>query len=181
MTIESEIRKLRETIELKDKEIAYLKKISRNTGNQRLRETETLSKTNAMLKHEMETVLKQGQELKKLEKQILQAKKMEAIGTLVGGIAHNFNNMLAGIMGNAYLANEQLPETSPLKENLESIDKLSLRAADIIKQLLTFTRKGQTSMQPIQMSAFLDETLNFAKCSVPENIKIILEGSQDDF
>jgi signal transduction histidine kinase len=85
-------------------------------------------------------------EHKKLEQQLLQSQKIEAVGHLAGGVAHNFNNMLTAIMGYTGLALEALPAAHPAVADLQGILKTSERAAELTRQLLTFTRRQ--SIQP---------------------------------
>jgi len=110
-------------------------------------------------------------EHQRLEDQLRQAQKMESIGTLVGGIAHDFNNMLAGITGNIYLAKAKMQESPALEKNLNNIEQLSFRAADMIQQMLAFARKSSVSMQQIDLTADVSDTLSFLRTSVPENIE----------
>ncbi|GAV21459.1 two-component system, cell cycle sensor histidine kinase and response regulator CckA [Mariprofundus micogutta] len=107
-----------------------------------------------------------------LERQFQQAQKMEAIGTLVGGIAHDFNNMLAGMIGNLYLAKKKLKQQPEVLQKLTSVEEISFRAADMIKQLLAFARKDQISMKSIPLTSFIKETIKFLHASVPENISV---------
>lgn len=105
-----------------------------------------------------------------LENKFRQAQKMEALGTLVGGIAHDFNNMLAGITGNLYLVKSQLTDMPDVEKKLENIDRLSFRAADMIKQLLTFARKGSVEAHPFGLTSFIKEVSKLSQASIPENI-----------
>jgi len=107
-----------------------------------------------------------------LQKQLLQAQKMEAVGTLVGGIAHDFNNMLAAISGNVYLVKKKVQDQPKVLNKLHTIEQLSMRSADMIKQLLTFSRQGIVDMKNIPFTLFIKETLNFLSVSVPENIAL---------
>jgi len=114
-----------------------------------------------------------------LEIQLRQAQKMEAVGTLVAGIAHDFNNTLAGITGNIYLAKNSIKNSPETLKRLESIERLSHRAANMVQQLLTFSRKGVVNMKQITISSFLKEITKMHEVALPENIKLrqLIESS----
>ena len=118
--------------------------------------------------------------LEDMEKRFQKSQKMEAIGTMVGGIAHNFNNMLAGIMGNLYLAKHQLQENLDVVQKLTHAEELSQHAADMIQQLLAFARNGIVSMNELQLVPYLKETLELLHASVPENIAVHEDICSDD-
>jgi len=119
-------------------------------------------------------------ELEDMQAQFHQAQKMESLGTLVGGIAHNFNNTLAGMTGHLYLAKKQAQDIPAVVEKLAIVEKLSFRAADMIQQLLTFARRGRVSMKRLPLSPFIKETLKFLRSSVPESIKVEENLCEDD-
>ncbi len=109
-----------------------------------------------------------------------QAQKMEAIGVLVGGIAHDFNNVLAGITGNIYLAKTEIRDhPERLLERLETIEALSFRSANLIKQLLTFSRRDRLDMQPLELTPLIKEACKLIRSGVPENIHISIEYTDE--
>lgn len=107
-----------------------------------------------------------------LQKQLQQSQKMESIGTLAGGIAHDFNNILGIILGNIELAISKIPESHPVQENLEAMKIASLRATDVIQQLLSFSRKTEQSRQPVRIGDITNECIRFLRSSIPTTIEI---------
>ncbi len=114
-----------------------------------------------------------------MEQQFHRAQKMEAIGILVGGIAHDFNNILAGMTGNLYLANMFTKGMPDVQQKLANVEDLSFRAADLIKQLLTFARKDRVSIQPLPLTPFIKEAIKLFHSLLPENIIIHQEICRD--
>jgi len=110
--------------------------------------------------------------LEDMEQRFHQAQKMETVGTMVGGIAHNFNNMLAGMTGNLYLAKRQMRENPDVVQKLSNVEDLSQHAADMIQQLLAFARKGMVSRKEMPLVPFIKEALKLLRASVPENIAV---------
>jgi PAS domain S-box-containing protein len=111
-------------------------------------------------------------ERKQMENQILQAQKMESIGILSGGIAHDFNNILFPIMGMAEMLLEDLPSTSPEYENAQEIFKAALRASNLVKQILAFSRKTDQNKIPTRMQNILKDVLKLTRSTIPSNIDI---------
>lgn len=115
-------------------------------------------------------IMRDVTEIKMLEANLMQAQKMEAIGALAGGIAHDFNNILSGILG--YISLAQLFSESQTKEYLQKAQDSCQRAADLIKQILTFARKNEEEMKPFALSPIIMETLRLIRASVPATISI---------
>lgn len=110
-------------------------------------------------------------ERKALEGQLIQAQKLDAIGKLAGGVAHDFNNMLAGIMGftDLLLAKEK---NTQKKDYLEKIHILTDRAADLTDQLLTFSRSPEANLQPVKLHHAIKESLAILKRTIHKTINI---------
>ena len=111
-------------------------------------------------------------ELKRIEGRLQQAHKMEAIGTLAGGIAHDFNNILSAILGYTELALLDLPSPNPAREVLLQTMKAGTRARDLVRQILTFSRKAQLDKHPLDLAPIIEEGLNFLRASLPATIEI---------
>ncbi len=119
---------------------------------------------------------KAEKEKMELELQLSQQQKMEAIGTLAGGIAHDFNNILGAMRGYLELSLDDLPEESAVRDNLEQILSCIGRAAKLVKQILTFSRKDQDQQEqekePVQISSIIKEVLGMLRSSLPATTKI---------
>lgn len=109
-----------------------------------------------------------------MERRLLQAQKLDALGKLAGGVAHDFNNMLAGIMGIAELwkAKEEDPGKLSHAENLLNI---SQRAAELTEQLLTFSRDRDIEMEPQDVHSIIKESVKLLQRIVDKNIQIITD------
>ena len=108
----------------------------------------------------------------RLEKQLRQAQRMEALGTLAGGIAHDFNNILGAIISCTELALEDIPESTPTREDLQHVLKASFRGKNLIKQILTFSQRSDQERHPVQVAPLVKECLKFLRSSLPASIEI---------
>lgn len=111
-------------------------------------------------------------ERKELERELRQAQKMEAIGTLAGGIAHDFNNILAGILGYSELAQLEKDLPPAVQKDLSVIIEMVQRATDLVRQILTFSRKTEQELNPLQVAILVKEALKLLRSSLPSSIAI---------
>ncbi len=111
-------------------------------------------------------------DLKATQAQLIQSEKMASMGTLAGGIAHEFNNILGAIIGYADLAKEEMPEGGVAREDLEQVLAAGNRAKDLVKQILAFSRQDEHQFMPVKMYFIIEEAIKFLKTSIPSSIKI---------
>ena len=114
-------------------------------------------------------------ERNRLEEQLRQAQKMEAVGELAGGIAHDFNNILTAIQGNAELLKMELPSDGQLAGFAGEVIRGANRAADLTKQLLAFARKGKWRVTPVNIHSVINQTADMLTHSIDRRIDISLE------
>jgi PAS domain S-box-containing protein len=113
-------------------------------------------------------------EQRRLEAQLRQAQKMEAIGHLTGGIAHDFNNLLTSIMGHLVLAAERetVQRDARLRRYLEQAQQSCERARDLIRQMLTFSRGGRGEARPVDLGSRIRELVQLLRSTLPTTIEI---------
>jgi PAS domain S-box-containing protein len=109
---------------------------------------------------------------KRLEEQLVQSQKMESIGRLAGGVAHDFNNMLSVILGSSELLKLNIPELAPDRTYLDLIIKAAQRSSEITRQLLTFSRKEIISPKPVNLNALVFESEKLLRPLICEDIKL---------
>ncbi|MCP4692644.1 MAG: response regulator, partial [Desulfobacterales bacterium] len=120
------------------------------------------------------TERKEAEEEKlQLDSRLRQAQKMEAIGTLAGGIAHDFNNILFGALGFAEMIQENVEEGGRAALCAEQIMIALKRAADLVSQILTFSRQTEHKREPLRMQLVVKEALKLLRGSIPSTIEIV--------
>lgn len=108
----------------------------------------------------------------RLEEQVRTSQKMEAIGTLASGIAHDFNNILTAIVGNTELAQMELPPGHPAAATLGEMRKATERAARLVNQILTFSRRTEPKREVLSITPVVVETLRFLRATVPASVEL---------
>jgi PAS domain S-box-containing protein len=112
---------------------------------------------------------------KKLEEQLRKAQKMEALGTLAGGTAHEFNNILGIIIGYSELARMELGEDHHIARHLEEVLKGSQRAKEIVQQILTFTRQQKDQRELILLHPVVADAVKLARTTLPPKVEIVTD------
>ncbi|MBI5556529.1 MAG: transporter substrate-binding domain-containing protein [Deltaproteobacteria bacterium] len=126
----------------------------------------------AELEKEITERIRSEQERMELEERLRQAQKMESIGTLAGGIAHDFNNILTAIFGYAEMAIIDAENSNKLKADLDGILHGANRARDLVRQILTFSRKTAQELKPLRIQSVAKEVLKLLRSTIPSTIAI---------
>lgn len=153
--IEEELRRARDELEIRVGE-----------------RTAALEKANESLRLEIAERVKAEDEGLRLEQQLRQAQKMEALGTLAGGIAHDVNNIIATIMGQTEMGLCDLGVADPLRENFEIIMQACNRARDLANGILAFSRRKEGKLKPVVVDVIIDDAIRLIRASVPSTIRI---------
>lgn len=122
------------------------------------------------------TSLKRAQQQQQvLEHQLAQSQKMEALGTLAGGVAHDFNNILAAILGNADLARQDLEPGSPARESLHEISSAARRGRELVRQILAFSRQQPLERTAVCLREIVNETSRLLRTAITPQIQLSVE------
>ena len=122
---------------------------------------------------------KAAEEKKKLEAQLRQAQKMEAVGTLAGGVAHDFNNVLQAILGYTQMLLLDRTEDDPVHAKLKRIENSAHRASELTQQLLTFSRKVESELRPLDLNSEVRQVQELLEKTIPKMIDIEMYLQED--
>ena len=103
-----------------------------------------------------------------------QTQRMESLGLLTGGVAHDFNNLLTALMGNVDLALQELPGASPARQPLGEIQTIATRAAELCRQLMAYSGRGQAASAPIAVREIVEETARILEVSLYPRVRLVL-------
>ena len=118
-------------------------------------------------------------ERERLAAQLLQAQKLESLGVLAGGVAHDFNNILMGVLGNASLALMHLAPEAPAREFVQQVETAALRAADLANQMLAYSGKGAFLVQPLNLSHLVEEMSHLLASAIARKVTLRRELQAD--
>lgn len=107
-----------------------------------------------------------------LEEQLRESQKMEAVGTLAGSIAHDFNNIMGAILGNVELARQDIAAGFPVAASLEQIEKAGLRARSLVQKILSFSRRQPQAMQVQLLRPLVEEGIDLLRATLPSGVTL---------
>jgi PAS domain S-box-containing protein len=171
---DGEVRNLEYQVRQRDGEVIWISesaRVARNRRGQVVYYEGTIRNINSRKRAEAEAA--------RLEQQLLQLQKMEAIGTLASGIAHDFNNILGGIMGYVELAQDDLPPGSSSAAHLQEVMGALHRAKQVVRQILTFSRQSPPQRQRIRLGMIVEEVVHLLRATLPSTITIRQEITAD--
>ncbi len=119
------------------------------------------------------------EEQRSLERRMLEAQRMESLAVLAGGVAHDFNNLLVGILGNADLAQRELPADSPLRARLKHIELAAQRSAELARQMLAYSGGGDLADETLDLQALLREMKQLLESGLSHSAVISYRGLED--
>ena len=127
------------------------------------------------LAHKQETEKQHLEKLRQAQQQLIEAEKLTALGTMAGGIAHDFNNILCGMLGHLHILSRQIPADENHLKTIRIIEQAGFRAAELVKQLLTFARRKTMEIAVVDLRGCVNRVLDFIDGSTGGQLAILRE------
>ncbi len=131
------------------------------------------------LAHKKELEQRHLEELRSTQQQLIEAEKLTALGTMAGGIAHDFNNILCGMIGHLNVLARQIPPDDEHRKTIDTIEQAGFRAAELVKQLLTFARQKPLQIAPVDLNKCINGVRRLIKDSFDDNVTINFEPGKN--
>jgi signal transduction histidine kinase/CheY-like chemotaxis protein len=160
------------TTDALERQSAELTDLNETLESEVEKRTDELRSTIDELERESHVRLQTERSLRESESKYRHLQKMDALGSFAGGMAHDFNNILAAIIGYADIAREQLPDTSPVYDDLQEIMLAGERAKELVSQILTFSRQGEQELQPVKIQTVVKEASRMLHSVIPSTVDI---------
>ena len=145
-----------------------------------LRDADGACRHYVAMKEEVRKVQTADDEQRRMEEQLSQIQKMETLGALAGGIAHDFNNILTAIVGHTELALELAPKPHPVYESMMHVKKASERASDLVRKILSFSHRGPSHREKIDLASLVTDVMALLRASIPSSIKLEISLATTD-
>ena len=171
--------------EVKNMEVVFRKKDGSELPaliSMKLFSSRIMKQEDGLLENEnalMQTIIRDISEKKEVEKQLAQAHKLQSIGLLAGGVAHDFNNILSGMMGYASLIRVQTPADNDVHQYAQIIEKAAVRGSELTRKLLAFARGGKYLIEDVNLNEIADEVLGILAHTIEKKIVIIKDLDPD--
>jgi len=134
--------------------------------------TAELMLRNKQLEDEIADRMRAQEAKQRIEAQLVQSQKMEALGRFAGGIAHDLNNLLYPVIMDVEMLLEETPPETATHQTLRQVLNAAYRQRDLVKQILSFSRRSEQQIRPIKVTPLVEETLKFLRSSLPSTIEI---------
>lgn len=132
------------------------------------------------LKEAIQPEVSSDTKVQRNEEQLAQIQKMETLGALAGGIAHDFNNILTAIIGHNELAAERTTAEHPAYESLLQVRQASRRASDLVRRILSFSRRGPSVRETLNLGEMVSEIIPLLRASIPSSVKVEVSIARND-
>jgi ligand-binding sensor domain-containing protein/signal transduction histidine kinase/CheY-like chemotaxis protein len=131
------------------------------------------------LQHEMTERVRAEEERRALDRRMQDAQRLESLGLLAGGIAHDFNNLLVGILGQAGLVRQDLQPDSPVRPQVEQIERAATRAAELTSQLLAYSGRGRFVLERVNLASLVTEMAKLLETAIAKHVAIRFDFAPD--